>query len=705
MNNTYFGPFQVNLPNVSGLLYGATGGQATIHLVNVTPSPLTVTMSVVPSETPPYGQTPIVAVPPLLLEGAQNTTNLTYAYTSVNGSPTSWTLPAYGQPGSNIAVVLGVNRFAMAGTNGALYAGMLRFTDSLGFSQVNIPVSATVADNTGLWVGTANISGVSYDLKTYATNADGSYVSTLVTNQVVTYTTNSAATLGLATNLLIANSITTNVQTAYYTITNQEIDTYTSNSDSVITSGFVVSTNLLVELDFATNLDITTSVTGYYFTNNGALLVWQTTNSTNIIVTASPPLTNQLVVTNQIAAVPSNGAPVLVTNLEYDNYSVQYLLTTNAIFSPPVTNLQSSTTYILTNFTVTTNAAYNAMATNVTATISMTTNPPFVTNYSTTATLVSASATTNSFLVPYLSVFTNPPNLIAVSVTTNAYATTNSLFVTLTTNSYLINQSYVVVNNSTNPAGSSTNLVYGFTSNAPVVSALQDYTNLALVFTTNPLVIPATNVLVSSISNYVIASYNTNLDSVVAPYPLRLIVFNDANGTCSLLQRVYYGLRQDTNLVVATTESVLDVSHLNAARRITATHLPWAATNVPWAFSGGPLALGGVYSTKIIEPYDDQAANPFLHTYHPDHNNLDTESPPHELAVGSESYEIDRVITLSIIANTNDFISLTAANSAMSGIYYETIALQGLSGYAKNYQTVGNFSLKRISPISTLTTH
>ena len=129
------------------------------------------------------------------------------------------------------------------------------------------------------------------------------------------------------------------------------------------------------------------------------------------------------------------------------------------------------------------------------------------------------------------------------------------------------------------------------------------------------------------------------------------------------MQRVYYGLRQDTNLVVATTEGVLDVSHLNVARRITATHLPWAATNVPWTFSGGALAQGGTYATTIREPYDDQASNPYLHTYHPDHNNLDTELTPHELPMGSESYEIDRTITLSLSANTNDFLSLTSANS------------------------------------------
>ncbi len=211
--------------------------------------------------------------------------------------------------------------------------------------------------------------------------------------------------------------------------------------------------------------------------------------------------------------------------------------------------------------------------------------------------------------------------------------------------------------------------------------------------------------MVSSISNYVVTAHDTSLDAVAAPYPLRLIIFNDSTGKCSLLQRVYYGVRQETNIVVATTEAVLDVAHLNSARRITATQLPWAAANVPWALSGGPLGQGGTLSTTVTEAYDDQAANPFLHTYHPDHNNLDTQSPPHELPVGSESYGIVRQITLSVMANNNDFISLTTANSSLGGNYSETITMTGLGGASKSYQTTtGSFSSKRVQRISTLTT-
>jgi len=184
-----------------------------------------------------------------------------------------------------------------------------------------------------------------------------------------------------------------------------------------------------------------------------------------------------------------------------------------------------------------------------------------------------------------------------------------------------------------------------------------------------------------------------------------LIIFNPTNGSPSLLQRVYYGIRQATNVVVATTESVLDPGTLNVDRRITATQLPWTAANTPYPFTGGPLQQGATLTTTVTEAYDDQAANPFLHTYHPDHNNLNFNySPPHELPQGSQSYTITRVIQLTVAPGSSDFISLTTANSSLVGYYNETITLAGLGGATKSYQTAGTFSLKQLSPIPNLTT-
>jgi hypothetical protein len=318
--------------------------------------------------------------------------------------------------------------------------------------------------------------------------------------------------------------------------------------------------------------------------------------------------------------------------------------------------------------------------------------------------VVTLASSTNYFPTaqPLLAT-TNGARVVLVNVETNFYFGNNWVYDYYTTNSQVVSNSFLVIQGVTNFLSSSTNLIgTWFSKTSSLTTNFSD--QLSIVIATNAAYVIATNTLVTSVSNYVVTAHNTSLDAVSTPYPLRLIIFNDSSGNCTLLQRVYYGIRQDTNVVVATTESVLDVSHLNTARRISATHLPWTANNTVWPFTGGPLAQGATLTTTVFEPYDDQAANPFLHTYHPDHNNLDTESPPHELPVGSESYNITRQITLSVVANSTDFVSLTTANTSLLGLYNETITLTGLGGATKSYQTSGAFSLKQVSPISSLTT-
>ena len=191
-------------------------------------------------------------------------------------------------------------------------------------------------------MGKANVNQVSYDLKTYATNSSGSYVSALVTNQVITFTTNSAATLGQATNLLISDTIVTNVVTDYYT--DNESGHWTRIRATRPPSPPTASSSPRIywrPLASSTNNDITTTVTGYYFTNNGMTLVWQTVETTNITIDAAPVTTNLVVVTNLIAMVPTNGTPITVTNYQYLTFTFASVLITNDIFANPVTNVTS----------------------------------------------------------------------------------------------------------------------------------------------------------------------------------------------------------------------------------------------------------------------------------------------------------------------------------------------------------------------------
>jgi hypothetical protein len=174
-----------------------------------------------------------------------------------------------------------------------------------------------------------------------------------------------------------------------------------------------------------------------------------------------------------------------------------------------------------------------------------------------------------------------------------------------------------------------------------------------------------------------------------------------------LLQRVYHGLDGATNAVVANTEVVLNRNLLSQARRISAMHLPWTEANTPWAFNG-KLGQARDLTATVTLGYNDQASNPFVHTYHPDHDNLDP-TFRNVLAQGSESYSAERVITLHVSPPANDFAAITAGGRTLTGNYEETVTLKGLARGGgqfdtRKFEVRGVFTLNHISDIPTLTT-
>ena len=201
---------------------------------------------------------------------------------------------------------------------------------------------------------------------------------------------------------------------------------------------------------------------------------------------------------------------------------------------------------------------------------------------------------------------------------------------------------------------------------------------------------------------FVVSSINTNLGPVAssATYPIRLILHNDGTNV-NLLQRVFYGSDVNSNTIVATAETALDPAQLGSARRISAVHFPWTPTNQPWLFTG-QLGPAGALSTATTIPYDDQANNPFLHTYHPDHDNLDA-TFQNQQPIGVESYQIDRQISLTIGAPGDDYLSLTQFGQSFSGAYAETWTLTGIGFATRTFNVAGSFTINRISPIPVLT--
>ena len=218
----------------------------------------------------------------------------------------------------------------------------------------------------------------------------------------------------------------------------------------------------------------------------------------------------------------------------------------------------------------------------------------------------------------------------------------------------------------------------------------------------------ANNPVLNTNGQYIISDINTNIGVVSRALPLRLIVHNPevGHGNAVLLQRVFIGLDPWTNSVVALQESSLGSVFLSQARRISAVHLPWNVTNQAWSFNGA-LGQATNLTATVTLPFNDQTSNPFLHTYHPDHDNLDP-TFKHELAQGAESYTVQRAITLTISPPASGEATFTSGSQSLSGNYAETVTVKGLARAGGTYDTRtfelrGVFSLNRISSVATLT--
>ena len=135
--------------------------------------------------------------------------------------------------------------------------------------------------------------------------------------------------------------------------------------------------------------------------------------------------------------------------------------------------------------------------------------------------------------------------------------------------------------------------------------------------------------------------------------------------------------------------------------------MPFSANNTIWPFDG-PLQPGGAITAMVTLPHDSHASNPFLHTFHPDHDNLNARFAPTQLASGFESYTVKRAITLSVNPPADNFVAITRSGQSYTGVYSETVTLEGKQTAqgteARSYESQGTFTLNRINNIATLTT-
>ncbi len=182
-----------------------------------------------------------------------------------------------------------------------------------------------------------------------------------------------------------------------------------------------------------------------------------------------------------------------------------------------------------------------------------------------------------------------------------------------------------------------------------------------------------------------------------AKFPIRLIIHRSDSGSIKLLQQVYIGLDTSGNMIVTPSEALLDPSTLKSARRLSSASFP-LDHKVGWKVDD--LGLSGRTRFVSVVNHTD-ATNPFLHTYHPDHDNKDAQFSPVNLDEGEESFTVRRLIDLSWegTAAAIGLSELGWGSTVLGGAYRE--AVTGLR--AKGINVRGTFVLWRVSSIGTLT--
>lgn len=193
-------------------------------------------------------------------------------------------------------------------------------------------------------------------------------------------------------------------------------------------------------------------------------------------------------------------------------------------------------------------------------------------------------------------------------------------------------------------------------------------------------------------------AYIDNLLNTPAAASFRLLVHVDGYGQAQLLQRV----------ALAWDPTLTDAPHTNGTYALFADDraLPPEATDVKRIDSVAfpvmaPVILSGSFSnalTGTLTVAFDAPTNPFLHRYHPMHDNKNWDFEAYTNAV--ETRTIVRDLTLSFDAITNTSTNPYYGVDRLGGVYQETLA--GLR--ADPILVRGAFSLQRISRINQLIT-
>ena len=207
----------------------------------------------------------------------------------------------------------------------------------------------------------------------------------------------------------------------------------------------------------------------------------------------------------------------------------------------------------------------------------------------------------------------------------------------------------------------------------------------------------------ASVANVVSQAAASAGTTTAKPYPLRVLIHVDAAGQARLLSQVYLGELAAGSAAagLCLQENQLKAGTKASALRFSVAHLP-----LDRVIAGtGAFALGSSLECTIQIPYNDPT-NPFLHEYHPDHDNKDARFEDFALPVGvtATTAKLSDGVEAPAITRACKFQFASSGgvgfgSSLVSGSYSESFT--GL--HQKTLQVSGTFELQRVSEIATLT--
>ena len=196
-----------------------------------------------------------------------------------------------------------------------------------------------------------------------------------------------------------------------------------------------------------------------------------------------------------------------------------------------------------------------------------------------------------------------------------------------------------------------------------------------------------------------------------AGFPLRLLLHVDAAGSVSLLKEAIF-MKDSTGNAVVVADSALASGYAGAALR-GGTSVGLRTSAIGYDFNSATIACTGALGTSgsaecSFSLLSGAATNPFLHRFHPDHDNLDERFTTALTGAAAEAYQLDRKFKLTFSsrypANPDEPERSTASRpvgwgtSLLGGTFSETI-----NGLHKDTLSVGGwFTMKRVSTTADL---